>query len=149
MFYTIIAGVLVFIFSQYFLKIILEPILEVKRTISMIDFSLIFYAYIYSNINIYYEGGYLKKDLPEELRTNVKEMKKEFRRLSSLLKTQVYTIYLYHIFHSIFFLPEKNSINIACRNLIGLSNISDNFPLQNFINKAEDIKLHLNLNMDI
>ena len=40
---TIFTGIFVFIGSQYLLKIIVEPIVELKKTIGMISYTLLFY----------------------------------------------------------------------------------------------------------
>ena len=46
---TIVAGVVVFAASQYLLKLILEPIIELKKTIISISSSLLYYQAAITN----------------------------------------------------------------------------------------------------
>lgn len=104
--WTIIAGVFVFVFSQYFLKLILEPKIELRKIIMKISHTLLFYrAYV------------LIGD------TNDKQLHEEISKLSANLLSAVHLIPFYPFFKflSIFSLPEKKNILLACRELNVLS----------------------------
>jgi len=59
-FQTIIAGVFVFIISQYILRFAIEPLQEYKRVIAIIDNKLKFYSNVI--VNPPFEGQPLSKD---------------------------------------------------------------------------------------
>ena len=128
-FWTILTGVLVFVTGQIIIKLIVNPIQEFKRTIADIAHILIEYANIFGN------PGSSPKDLEDKVSL-------EIRNLSSKLNAQFYLIPFYTLNIKIFNLPTKDSVFIASKNLIGLSNgfnpeINDAF---NNMDKAQLIK---------
>ncbi|MCI0439395.1 MAG: hypothetical protein L0177_09720 [Chloroflexi bacterium] len=76
-FWTIVAGVLVFVIGQAILKFVLEPLQEFRRTVSEIAHALIEYANVYGN-----------PGLGDEQK--LKDASSALRRLSSKLHSQMY-----------------------------------------------------------
>ena len=107
---AIVAGVIVFALSQYFLKIILEPCLQCRKILSDISHTLLFYQ-------------------PEILSGNSSDldMHKKIADLSAQLRSVVYLIPFYTFLSvvKVFGLPKRENILLACRKLNTLS-----YPLQ-------------------
>ncbi len=108
-FETILAGVTVFVAGQILLKLIIDPIQELKRTIGRISHALNFYASVYSNPGV----GTAESE---------KEAQKKLRSLSAQLAAEVRVIPVYSFVGGLFFLPSHANILGARKNLIGLSN---------------------------
>ena len=111
-FLTIITGVLVFVVSQLLLKLVIEPVQQLKRVISNISFALILYA------NVWPVAG-----LPLEEDKEIEKIYNEFNKLASLLNASRDLIPIYHQIKKIFYLPTAKEISSAKSALIGLSNI--------------------------
>jgi hypothetical protein len=108
-FLTIFAGVVTFVLGQIFLKLLVDPVHEFKRTIADISHALIEYADTYSNPGVTGEE-------------NEMMVSKEFRKLSSRLNAQMYLIPSYDKTAKLFSLPSRNNVAQASRYLIGISN---------------------------
>ena len=107
---AIVAGVIVFALSQYFLKLILEPIIQFRKILSDISHTLLFYQ------------GEILSGNSQDL-----EMHKRIAGLSAQLRSCVYLIPFYTFLFTlkVFGLPERGNILLACRKLNTLS-----YPLQ-------------------
>lgn len=107
---TIIAGVSIFAIGQIVLKLIIDPIHEFKKTISLIAHDLILYANVYTS--------------PPEIHSNEKqvEMSQQMRKLSSLLSSDMHLIPAYVITRIIFRLPKRKEVSEATGKLIAISN---------------------------
>jgi hypothetical protein len=107
---AIVAGVIVFVISQYFLKLILEPIIEFRRILSDISHTLLFHQ------------GKILTGKSDDL-----NMHDKIAKLSAQLRSSVYFIPFYNILFRlrIFGLPKRDHILFACRKLNTLS-----YPLQ-------------------
>jgi hypothetical protein len=135
-FLTIISGFTVFVLGQVFLKLIIEPVQELKKTISNVRFNVIKSAHITFNSN----------SVDAE---SLKEVFNEFRSLSADLHAKVYLVPLYDFWRIIFFLPSRKNIGAASTNLIAISNwinISDHKQQLGYILKNSQ-DLHDNLDM--
>ena len=108
--FPIFVGVIVFVLSQYFLKLILEPIIQFRRILSDISHTLLFYQ------------GEILSGNSQDL-----EMHKKIAELSAQLRSSVYLIpfYSYLFKVKVFDLPKRENILLACRKLNTLS-----YPLQ-------------------
>lgn len=127
---TVLAGVFVFVLSQYFLKFILEPFKELKMIISKVGFSITYFADVYSNLNVVSKEDRL-------------EMRNEIRKLAALLNAEVNSIILYSLFNKVFYLPSRKDIIEATSDLIGLSNASGNVDFTYIEKKVTNIKKYL------
>jgi len=114
-FLTVFSGVLVFVIGQIFIKLIIDPVHQLKRIISDISLALIQYA------NVWRSPG-----LPYEEDKELLEATGEFRKLASLLNASRYLIPIYNQTRIIFFLPKGEKLTSAGQNLIALSNLLEN-----------------------
>ena len=132
---VIIVGVAVFVISQYFLKLIIEPILEFKKIISQICFHLDYYLAHYTNVTTFYSKGKRRDDLSEQANQEFDNMRKECKSLALKLRTHVETIVFFDIitnfFSPIFNIPKKENVENAITTLIQINNMSS-FDLQEF-----------------
>ena len=108
-FWTVFAGVAVFVVGQIVVKFFLEPIQEWYKLRGEIGHSLIFYANVYSNTQACDDSV-------------IREANGTFRRLSCELFAKVSTIPLYSLWSFLHLLPTRSNIEKAGGYLIGLSN---------------------------
>lgn len=106
----IFIGVMVFIFRQIFLKLVIEPVKDLKIVIAEIAFYKIEYANIYSYPDR--NEGSDKAQMASE----------KFRTLSSELLSKTHPIIWYKPVAWIFRLPSMGNIRKASEYLMGLSN---------------------------
>lgn len=108
-FWTIIAGVVTYLAGQLALKLVLEPVQDLRRTIGAISHSLIERANVIANPGV----------------PTVEVMdatSQELRKLSSQLHSHLYLVPAYSFTSRIFFLPKSTEVREAATMLIGLSN---------------------------
>lgn len=103
------AGVAVFILGQVFLKLVIEPVHNLKECIANIAHALINHAHIYSNAEVVSE---------EE----AKSVYLHLRSLASSLNSSYHMVPLYKVTRIIFFLPKSDLIHQSSKNLIALAN---------------------------
>ena len=94
---TVIAGVLVFVASQLFLKLVIEPIHQPKKTMADISHTFVRYAHAIHNPDV----------IPPELHSEVFE---KLRQLSGRLYADMALIPLYPVFGAICFLPVEKDV---------------------------------------
>ena len=94
---TVIAGVLVFVAGQLFLKLVIEPIHQLKKTFADIAHTFVRYAHALHNPDV----------IPPELHSEVFE---KLRQLSGQLYADMALIPSYPVFRSIFFLPRREKV---------------------------------------
>ncbi|MDO8788792.1 MAG: hypothetical protein Q7J42_12040 [Sulfuritalea sp.] len=108
-FWTVVTGVITFVVGQLIVKLVIEPVQELKRTIGQISHSLIEHA------NVYQNPGLRSEEIQSETSTHL-------RRLSSQLQAHLYLVPAYSITAWVFRLPSKGALLEASKCLIGLSN---------------------------
>lgn len=106
---TVISGVLTYVVGQLVLKLMIEPVQEMKKTIGQISHSLIEHANVIQNPGV-----------PSE--EKIKETSQHFRKLSSQIQTHIYLVPLYGLTAWVFRLPSRAQVLVASENLMGLSN---------------------------
>lgn len=106
---TFIAGVLVFVAGQLFLKLVIEPIHQLKKTLADISHTFVRYAHAIHNPDV----------IPPELHSEVFE---KLRQLSGQLYADMALIPSYPVFRSIFFLPRREKVYESAQNLIAVAN---------------------------
>jgi hypothetical protein len=99
----IISGVIVFVVSQFILKLVLEPIVSFKQSLGS------FMAFC------------LRNKAPMTNRNASEEMQNELKDIISSLIFKQYLIPCYKVFSLIGFLPKENNIREACLLLNGIS----------------------------
>lgn len=108
-FLTIISGVLTFAIGHVFVKLVIEPVHELKKTLGQISHALIEHANVIAN------PGVPTKEV-------IDQASKQLRGLSSRLHAHLYLVPLYAVTARIFFLPSEQKVREASTALIGLSN---------------------------
>ena len=111
MLFTILAGVSIFVLGQFFLKLVLEPIVEFKKSLGELS---AFFLREQSNIT----NAYCTVEIENEL-----------QRLSSTILANKQAIPFYKVFSKLRCLPSLENLDSACRSLNLISNyISPNNP---------------------
>lgn len=108
-FTTIISGVTVFVLGQIFLKMVIEPVQNLKATISKVAHCLTNDYIILMNADVL-----SKKESQETY--------KKLRNLGAQLYADLHVVPLYHFFRNIFGLPSFNNLVEASDKLFGISN---------------------------
>lgn len=109
LFWTILAGVAIFVVGQFILKLVIEPIQEFKKTIGRVAHALTNHANVYTN--------------PAVCGREVElETSRTFRSLSSELSERMALIPAYRLTGPAFGLPTRANIVEASSQLIRLSN---------------------------
>lgn len=122
LFFTIITGVLVFVFSQMFLEFVLRPIQEYKKLKGEVAKSLVLYAQ-------YYYNPYFNEDGHSEGHSNasnrLRELASEIAAFKEITPNYLIT------FRAI---PKKQHLQTMSENLIGLSNscYTRKFPIEQY-----------------
>ena len=109
-FLTIISGVFVFVLGQTILKLVIEPVNEMKQTIGNVAFTLLQYSNAYGNTEVIADAEI------------VKNIKTEIRSLASNLLRSVSIIPFYPKIRKIFALPTEAEVESSITGLIALSN---------------------------
>ncbi len=108
-FLTVFSGVVTFVIGQVVVKLVIEPVHEMKKTIAQISHTLI------ERANVIQNPGVLTKEV-------IDETSQQLRNLSSQLRAHLYIVPAYHQTACIFFLPKMAFVLSAAKSLIGLSN---------------------------
>ena len=107
-FLTVLAGVLTFVLGQIVLRLFVEPVLELKRTIADIAIATIKHANVYCNPGV----TTVEKE---------NEAARELKALASRLNAGTYLVSPYPTLQWLFRLPAKSNISQAMSHLIGIS----------------------------
>jgi hypothetical protein len=108
-FYTVLSGVITYVLGQIVVKLIIDPVQEMKKLIGRIAHSLTEHANVYLNPGV---------GPPEILDSTAIFL----RQLSAELEAQIYLVPLYETTRRIFGLPSKDDVLKAAGALLGLSN---------------------------
>jgi hypothetical protein len=108
-FLTVMSGVVTYVLGQLVLKLAIEPVQEMRKTIAIISHSLIEHANIIQNPGV----------PPQEV---MKETSQHLRRLSSQLHSHLYLVPCFTLTSWLFCLPTRANVLDASTALIGLSN---------------------------
>jgi len=108
-FLTVLSGVLTYVLGQLVVKLVIEPVQDMRKTIGLISHALIEHASIYHNPGV-----------PTQDAMN--ETSRELRKLSSQLQAHLFLVPRYGVISRIFGLPLHASVLEASSALIGLSN---------------------------
>jgi hypothetical protein len=114
-FYIILAGVIIYVAGQIIVKIVIDPVQELKRVIADIAFKLIYYSHVYrvaSSGDEAAPGQEAQKGVgPEKL----EQVADEYRKLASQLNAGYRLVPFYALAKLLFFLPKESDL-IAARN---------------------------------
>ncbi len=110
---TALLAVLVFVLTQSFLKLVLEPIQEQRRLIGEVAHALVFYA------NVYHVTAF---GTPDERRIEeLEEARKALRNLAGQLRASLWTVPFYDALARVGWVPRKQDVLEAATQLIGWS----------------------------
>ena len=111
--FTVLGGIIVFVFGQVASKLFIEQIHEQSKAISEIIDSLIFFAPLYSNPD---------NRNPPAAEKERDEASKTLRRHASQLSSKTYAIVWYRLWEALRVVPKRSGVTASCKGLIGLSN---------------------------
>lgn len=109
---TVISGVLTYVFGQLVVKLVIEPVQDLKRTIGQIAYALIEDRAVIAN------PGFVNGEL-------LGTVSRRLRQLASQLQSHIYLVPRYNVTATVFGLPRPASLLKAATHLIGLSNSLD------------------------
>jgi len=133
----VIVGVTVFAISQYFLKLVLEPVICFRKVLSDISHTLLFHQSIITSGTAENEN-----------------LMRKIQELSASLRSSVYMIPFYNLLFKlwVFGLPKKENTLSACRKLNELSygvKVQKNKEGQNFSDPSEIAQKNEKILLDI
>ena len=108
-FFTVLSGVITFVIGQLIVKLFLDPVQDMRKTIGLVSHTLVERANVIANPGV-----------PEKQVTD--DTSDELRRLSSQLHAHLYLVPSYNATSRVFSLPSKEKLLAASAALIGLSN---------------------------
>jgi len=108
-FATIITGVIVYVLGQFTLKLIIEPIQDLKKEIQQI-----------LNDCSYYSG--VATNMPHIDEKRILETRKTFRQRSTSLRSKYKIIPFINFFSVIKVIPSSHNLSEASSRLMGISN---------------------------
>ena len=109
---TVISGVAVFVVGQVFVKLVLEPLLEMRKLLGGIAYSLSFYANAL--------GSTAPSDVGDKARETYRSQACKLREMLEMFPAPLYWVLSFFRM-----LPGKRNAKKASRALIGLSNSRD------------------------
>lgn len=108
-FFTVLSGVITFVIGQLVVKLLLDPVQDMRKTIGLVSHTLVERANVIAN------PGVPEKEVMDSASD-------ELRRLSSQLHAHLYLVPCYDTTARVFRLPSKEKLLAASTALIGLSN---------------------------
>jgi len=108
-FFTVLSGVITFVIGQLIVKLLLDPVQDMKRIIGQVSHTLVERANVIAN------PGVPTKEVMDDTSDSL-------RRLSSQLHANLYLVPCYDRTAKVFRLPSKEKLLAASTALIGLSN---------------------------
>jgi cell shape-determining protein MreC len=118
-FYIILAGVIIYVLGEIVVKIVIDPVQELKRVIADIAFKLIHYSHVFKLSTA--------EDTSEEAsektidREKLEQAADEYRKLASMLNAGFRLVPFYAFARVLFFLPREADIIDARNELIEMS----------------------------
>ena len=118
-FYIILAGVIIYVLGEIIVKIVIDPVQELKRVIAEIAFKLIHYSHVFKLASSQEPAGEAAGDAIR--REKVEEAADEYRRLASMLNAGYSLVPFYPVARLLFFLPREADIIEARNGLMEMS----------------------------
>ena len=118
-FYIVLAGVIIYVLGEIVVKIVIDPVQELKRIIADIAFKLIHYSHVFKLASA--------EDTPEDAaektidRQKLEQAADEYRKLASMLNAGFRLVPFYPFTRVVFFLPGEAAIIDARNDLIEMS----------------------------
>lgn len=108
-FFTVLSGVITFVIGQLVVKLLLDPVQDMKKTIGQVSHTLV------ERGNVIANPGVPTKEIMDDTSDSL-------RKLSSQLHAHLCLVPLYDATSKVFRLPSKEKLLVASSALIGLSN---------------------------
>jgi len=117
---TVVAGVLIFVTGQLVLHFLIKPMADQREAIGKAADTLIFYA------NIYVNPGVASKEKADEAA-------EALRQTAALLRVRTHAVPGYSQLESLGLVVRRDSIDVAARAFMGLSNsVHKGDPTENY-----------------
>lgn len=117
--YIIIAGVIIYVIGEIIVKIVIDPVQELKRVIADIAFKLIHYSHVFKLAPSDKPSGEAAGEIINQ--EKLEEAANEYRRLASMLNAGYRLVPFYPIAKLLFFLPKEADIINARNALLEMS----------------------------
>ena len=118
-FYIILGGVIIYVLGEIIVKIVIDPVQELKRVIADIAFKLIHYSHVYKITSSEEPSGEAaEKTIDQE---KLEQAADEYRKLASMLNAGYRLVPFYAIAKLLFFLPKEADIIDARNKLLEMS----------------------------
>lgn len=118
-FYIILAGVIIYVLGEIIVKIVIDPVQELKRVIADVAFKLIHYSHVFklSSADDSDTAAREAEIAPEKL----EQAADEYRKLASMLNAGLRLVPFYPLARVVFLLPKEVDIIDARNELIEMS----------------------------
>lgn len=118
-FYIILAGVIIYVLGEIIVKIVIDPVQELKRVIADVAFKLIHYSHVFklSSADDSDTATGEAEIAPEKL----EQAADEYRKLASMLNAGLRLVPFYPLARVVFLLPKEVDIIDARNELIEMS----------------------------
>jgi hypothetical protein len=118
-FYIILAGVIIYVLGEIIVKIVIDPVQELKRVIADIAFKLIHYSHVFKLST----AADTSEEASEKTidREKLEQAADEYRKLASMLNAGLRLVPFYPLIRVLFFLPGEADIIDARNELIEMS----------------------------
>jgi hypothetical protein len=118
-FYIILAGVIIYVLGEIIVKIVIDPVQELKRVIADIAFKLIHYSHVFKLST----AADTSEEASEKTidREKLEQAADEYRKLASMLNAGFRLVPFYPLIRVLFFLPREADIIDARNELIEMS----------------------------
>ena len=133
---TLIGGVLLMVATQIFTRCVVDPLIEFRRLIGEVAYTLILHAKWLFNTNA-------TADRPE-----FQQARDDCRRLASRLHSLSTAVPLYGFFVDLGAVPERVKVDEAAKALIGLSNTRPDTPAGHVQKHYDTISKALRIRVD-
>ena len=118
-FYIILAGVIIYVLGEIMVKILIDPVQELKRVIADIAFKLIHYSHVFKlSSSDDSDAATGKKEIAPE---RLEQAADEYRKLASMLNAGFRLVPFYPFARVVFFLPKEADIIDARNELIEMA----------------------------
>jgi hypothetical protein len=118
-FYIILAGVIIYVLGEIVVKIVIDPVQELKRVIADIAFKLIHYSHIYQISSSEDTAGKAVEKTIDQ--AQLEQAANEYRKLASMLNAGYRLVPFYALARVAFFLPREADIITARNALLEMS----------------------------
>ena len=117
--YFIMAGIIIYVLGEIIVKIVIDPVQELKRVIADIAFKLIHYSHVYKlSASDKSVAATEEKKIDQEKLENAAE---EYRKLASMLNAGYHLVPYYSITRFVFRLPREADVLGARNSLLEIS----------------------------